>query len=290
MPIPTLVSVGDNCLDVYVDEGGFTVGGNALNVAQHWVRAGGDGHYVGAVGDDAEGLAVVAGLGGLATARATVHTLSGRTGVTLLSDVDGDRHLLHEDFGVGLEFDLSGTELARARASDIVHVVGLHPRLDLTRRLVDAGATVSVDLSTSHDLSAVLGVAIAFASLDSPEPDAAEDYAGRLLDAGAKEAVVTRGAHGAVAMGPARTAVHVPALPTRLVDTCGAGDAFIAAYTLARASGEDLRAACLAGASLASSTCEHRGGWPQPFRPVTRTLVERAAAAGIRLATPSHHD
>ena len=49
------VAVGDNCLDVYLTKDAMTVGGNALNVAVHWRRAGLDARYFGAVGRDGEG-------------------------------------------------------------------------------------------------------------------------------------------------------------------------------------------------------------------------------------------
>ena len=47
-----LVAVGDNCLDVYLTKDVMTVGGNALNVAAHWRKAGCAARYFGAVGQD----------------------------------------------------------------------------------------------------------------------------------------------------------------------------------------------------------------------------------------------
>ncbi len=47
---PTLIAVGDNCLDAYLSKGFVTVGGNALNVAVQWRRQGFNARYFGALG------------------------------------------------------------------------------------------------------------------------------------------------------------------------------------------------------------------------------------------------
>ena len=56
---PNLVAVGDNCLDVYLTKDVMTVGGNALNVAAHWRKAGCAARYFGAVGQDVEAAVIL---------------------------------------------------------------------------------------------------------------------------------------------------------------------------------------------------------------------------------------
>jgi len=66
MKIP-IATVGDNCIDRYLPPVDRTlVGGNAVNVAVNFSRAGYAASYFGAVGDDAEGVrtrTVLASLG-----------------------------------------------------------------------------------------------------------------------------------------------------------------------------------------------------------------------------------
>lgn len=73
------------------------------------------------------------------------------------------------------------------------------------------------------------------------------------VTAGASLAVCTLGAEGAVAVAADGTELRVPAVPTQVVDTNGAGDAFLAGVLDARLHGAGLRAALEAGARTAST-------------------------------------
>src|SRR5689334_23384481 len=86
-----LLAIGDNCLDVYLSKSCLTVGGNALNVAAHWCLAGLEPRYVGVVGPDPEGRAVLEELARLGLDPADVEVRPGDTAVTLLRDRMGDR-------------------------------------------------------------------------------------------------------------------------------------------------------------------------------------------------------
>ena len=112
------------------------------------------------------------------------------------------------------------------------------------------------------------------------EPEA--EYAAGLLQAGASLVAVTAGADGATAYGPAARA-HCPTEPVRVVDTVGAGDAFMAgllaglweAGRLAPAALAELGEAELGrvlrlAARVAALTCTRRGADP-PWR---REVIE----------------
>ncbi|MBN6192615.1 carbohydrate kinase family protein [Microbacterium sp. NPDC059771] len=83
--------------------------------------------------------------------------------------------------------------------------------------------------------------------LDSPV-----EFLRATVDAGAQLAVCTLGADGAVAIDADGTEVRVRAVPTTVVDTNGAGDAFLAGVLDARLGGAGLAAALEAGARTAS--------------------------------------
>jgi sugar/nucleoside kinase (ribokinase family) len=71
---------------------------------------------------------------------------------------------------------------------------------------------------------------------------------------GAKAAVCTLGAHGAVAVGPGQSVYRVPAQPVDvIVDTNGAGDAFMAGFLDATLAGEATQDALRAGAATAAT-------------------------------------
>jgi fructoselysine 6-kinase len=277
-----VLSIGDNCLDVYLEQDVYAVGGNALNVAVNWHRAGFASRYRGAVGNDLAAPLVLDGIAGAGLDTSTTSRRPGRTGVTFLGVHDGDRQLLLEEFGVGLEFGLTDAEVEEAARHDWVHVVGTGPEAALVPRLVAAGARVSVDLSTSHHLDDLPGVEIAFASGAETDLDASDELAARMLDAGARHAVVTRGPAGSISRGElGRHAVAATA--AEVVDTCGAGDRYIATFLHRHLRGAPVADAMTAAATDAASTCGHFGGWRQPLHKIPSWLRREAAAHDLIL-------
>jgi ribokinase len=110
----------------------------------------------------------------------------------------------------------------------------------------------------AHEAAALLGH-------EAGDEAQARAMAARLAgDAG--HAVITLGAAGAVLAGPAGTAA-VPGFHVPVVDTVGAGDAFVGALAVALAAGLDpagaVRAACAAGAA-ATTRRGAQDGLPRP--------------------------
>ena len=75
--------------------------------------------------------------------------------------------------------------------------------------------------------------------------------------------VITRGAHGALALDGGE-AVEIPAAPAgQVIDTTGAGDLFAAGFLVARARGHDLRHCLETGAIAAAEIISHFGARPE---------------------------
>ncbi len=256
--------MGDNCLDVYVNSDRTFVGGNALNVAVNWRRSGFDAHYYGAVGDDPAGDLVLDELERQGLDPSDVVRLPGLTGVTLIEMRDGDRLFAFEEFGVGAAWQPGDAVLSDASGAEWVHVQAPGLSHGVMGDLMAKGCPVSVDLSTFGTVEGFGGCAVAFASVPAGRHEARE-RALELLDHGARRAVVTSGAQGAIGIGP-EGEFRVPAVPTEVVDTCGAGDSFIAATIVELAAGAGLEAALREGAASAARTCGFVGGFPQEPR------------------------
>lgn len=257
----TLVAVGDNCLDVYFQTDETFVGGNALNVAVNWARAGLDARYVGAVGDDPAAPLIRAAVIDQGLAATDLDELRGPTGVTLIALDGAERRFVYEEFGVGALWQPPAETIAGISAADWVHLAGVQRSAGLVSELKARGATVSVDLSTFGDVDHIVGVDIAFAS--SPDSlDEATELGERIVAAGAAMAVVTAGAAGSVAVTSDRR-VRRSADAVDVVDTCGAGDSYIAGVIAASSAGANLDEAMRAGTAAASRTCGHRAGFPQ---------------------------
>ncbi|MCB1499944.1 MAG: fructoselysine 6-kinase [Bauldia sp.] len=259
-----VATLGDNCIDRYLAIGRSTVGGNAVNVAVHLARRGIPAAYYGAVGRDTDGERVIAALRASDVDIAGLRTQDGRTAYTDIAFGDGgERIIAHEDFGVCAGYRPDPAELDTMACLRHVHLGWLDDGDAARRTLLAAGASVSQDLSVTASSAGrhAAGLAIAFASA-GPDLGESEALVVRLLEEGAKLAVVTCGAAGSLASDGGPIA-RMDAMSVPVVDTLGAGDTFIAAFIAARFAGAGLVEALAAGRSAAAETCGHLGGFPQ---------------------------
>ncbi|MGR0221379.1 PfkB family carbohydrate kinase [Agromyces sp. ZXT2-6] len=258
-----VATVGDNTIDRYVgDESARYAGGNAYNVAAQLASRGGTVAYFGAVGADADARTIARGLHRAGVDPAGLVTLPGSTAVTTIRVDSGDRVFEREEFGVTADYFPSETQIERLAAARWVHI-GMLPRagelraqLRWRRTSRGRGPVVSQDCAVA---SGFTDLDVAFGSVG--EEGDAHAWADAALAAGAASAVVTRGARGAVATDGVDR-LEQPALPTRVVDTTGAGDAFIAGYIGACIDGLAAAPALERGARWAAAACRHLGGWP----------------------------
>ena len=263
-----LAAVGDNCIDRL--SGAVTselVGGNAVNVAVQAAGCGLRAAYAGAVGPagEAEGDRVVAALAARKVDTSLIARHDRPTSVTqILVGADGDRRIVHEDFGACAGWTPDPDTLAVLLRARHVHIGWLQDGGALRRALVAAGVPVSQDVTVNaapEDLG-VMGLTLAFASLPEAEAGQAEARAADLLAAGARGVVVTLGRQGSLALLDGHV-WRAKALPVEAVDTTGAGDAFIAGFLAARLRGADVPGALAAGHRIAARCCQHPGGFPQ---------------------------
>ncbi len=271
-----LVAVGDNCLDVYLTKDAMTVGGNALNVAAHWRKAGSDARYFGAVGTDVEGTVILEEVEKAGLAPGDVEIRDGQTAVTLLREKEGDRKFLLEDLGVGEDYMPAEQHYRALLSADWVHL-GTNSSAALLRRLVADRVKFSVDISTAHDRLSLEGVPMVFASGPDDSDAAVAPLAERLHRAGAQQVVVTCGSRGAFLRQADGAMLHAPATPVAVVDTCGAGDSFIAALLAGLAEKRPAVDALRVATAAASKTCLYVGGFPQATRRIPDWLLTKYA-------------
>lgn len=259
----TAAVVGDNTIDEYIGaEPALFVGGNALNVGAQLVAAGIPTAYFGAIGSDAFGRAVARGV---LRAGLTPEGLVTRPGATALTRIDvkpgGEREFVSEDFGVTANYVPRRAELALISCADWVHL-GMLAEADAVRAAIRTMGGRLPRLSQDGAVSrGFAGLDVAFGSVADPPEEEARAWARRAIAGGAALAVVTRGALGAMATDGSRW-WRQDAVPAEVVDTTGAGDAFIAGFIAARLGGAGVGTALAAGAQQAARACEHRGGWP----------------------------
>lgn len=290
-----VATVGDNTIDQYVgDESARYVGGNAYNVAAQLAGHGNRVAYFGAVGPDAHGRTIARGLPRAGIDPVGLVTMEGRTAVTTIRLRNGERSFENEDFGVTAEYFPSDAHLQRLATASWVHI-GMLPRADELRSRLAAmggrtdasgqGPVVSQDCAVASGFSAL---DVAFGSVG--ESGDARSWAVSALQRGARSAVVTRGAAGALACDGTHW-YEQPAIQTDVVDTTGAGDAFIAGFISARVGGLDVASSLDRAAHWAARACTHRGGWPLARSNATRaSALARSPGPDDAAAIPTYLD
>lgn len=259
-------AVGDNTIDEYVGTLSRSyVGGNALNVAVDLARAGNACRYSGAVGPDRAGARVRAALTAHGVRTDGLVVLPGHTSVSRIRvDATGDRSFEYEDFAVCAQYRPDEAELERLGRCGAVHI-GMLPAESaalVRRTLAGRGVLLSQDCAVTEGFDG-LGVAFCSAGEDVSH---ARLLAAQAVAGGAALAIVTCGAAGSIGHD-GRSWWQVPALPTNVVDTTGAGDSYIAGFLAARTAGADVAQSMRAGSRTAAETCAYEGAWPQETVP-----------------------
>ncbi|GAA1059969.1 sugar kinase [Agromyces bracchium] len=277
-------------------------GGAEGNVAIGLARLGAPVTWLGRVGDDglgtrvvrelrAEGVTVIAPTDAAATGLLIKETPApGRTAVTY-----------HRAGSAGSRLSPADLDLVDVGDFDLLHVTGITPALSATTHeaidaVVDlaraAGVPVSFDVNHRSTLwgdpaaasAAYRSIAaradLVFAGVDEAElvtgragTDASPaDLARAIAELGPVEVVVKLGEAGAIALVDGE--VHErAAVPVTVVDTVGAGDAFVAGYLAARLAGEDDDARLDLAVRTGAAACTHPGDW-EGF-PTRRELERR---------------
>ncbi|MFV0427008.1 MAG: PfkB family carbohydrate kinase [Beutenbergiaceae bacterium] len=257
---PRVACIGDVTIDRFRGRlRSDRIGGNALNAACWIAHSGGQAWLYSAVADDHEGRQTRDFLD-----RSGVHldglvTLPGSTPFTELTvGADGDRTIECEDYGTVADYHPGQAPDLPDRPFDIAHI-GYSPVAGRWRSVM-AGrvAWLSQDCGVSAGESQLQ---VAFHSRGQDLASVRAEFAEIAPDR-APIQVATCGASGALAWS-AGSEFYQPALAVDIVDTTGAGDAFMAGFLLAwYASPEDLQAALHAGVELAAQCCQRPGGTP----------------------------
>ena len=288
-----IVVAGEALIDVVVDREGDTTetpGGSPLNVAVGLARLDVPATLITQVGHDERGGLVVQHVTASGAEIVAVPPTSGRTS-TAVARLDANGLARYE---FDLEWDLPTQELPPCVALHVgslgtVLEPGRESVLDLVEQAVGREVFVSYDANlresfvedreqTLRDVTA-LGARCTLVKLSDEDaellaPDVDPDHLARTLLTGERTQLVllTRGADGATAFFEGEEISAVPR-QTEVVDTVGAGDAFMAA-TLAQladldafrqglpTSSSELERLVSGAVEVAAVTCERRGANP----------------------------
>ena len=197
---PSLLAVGDNVVDRYVEAGYMYPGGNAVNVAVHARRNGATSAYLGAVGTDRAGQVVLAALEEEGVDTTLTRQVDGPNAYADVRVVDGNRVFGGADVGIS-RFALGQDDLAAAAAFDVVHTGECSMVEEQLQDLADAARILSFDFSErpwDYVQTHAPKVSVAIWSMPGGDRASAEDRAARLRELGPSVVAITMGAGGAV--------------------------------------------------------------------------------------------
>jgi len=268
-----IIGIGDNVVDYYEHQGLMYPGGNALNVPVMCNRIGAtQSSYIGILGTDLAGKHVLESLKLEGIDVSHVRQVMGPNGEATVSLREGDRVFVGSTGGVQdlLTIRLSNDDLAFIREHDLLHTsVYSHIEGELKNIALD----ISFDFSTRRD-AAYLGrvcplISLAFFSGSDLASDECSSLMKQVSSYGVETVVITRGADGALCWQDGQTFSQPAVAVTQLVDTLGAGDAFIAGFLTARAEQRDIPACLRMAAETAAETCAYFGAFGRPLAKVT---------------------
>lgn len=249
---------------VVVDDLVTAGGGPAATAAVAAARLGRHVAFVGAVGDDEAGEAIVAGLEAEGVDTSGVARRHGRsaTSVVVVARSGATRAILHRP--------ADSSELSEAGWATIAAARWLHvdqagwPIVDDWWRARPSRPRLSVDAGNPIEGVSLTGVDLYVPTVSALRLRYGERSIEELLAAavaeGVETVVATDGARGATVAGSSVPLVHVPAFRGEVRSTLGAGDVFHGALLAALDRGFELRDAVEYASAVAVTSCEGLDG------------------------------
>lgn len=272
----SIICIGDNVADKFVDRGIMYPGGNALNVSVHAARLGMKSAYLGIYGTDDVAALNRAVLAELGVDDSHSRQVPGENGFACVQVQQGDRVFLGSNKG-----GVAKTTPWRFSSEDIDYIKGfdsIHTSVnsyidDELALLAGTGLPIAYDYSVKWTDALLEKTAkncrIGFFSCGHLGEGETRAVLAHALGCGMTLAVATRGAHGALCCWGDQCLTQ-PAIPVQVVDTMGAGDAFIAGFLCrltdlgaigAAPSADNLAQALRAGAEFAGVVCQQEGAF-----------------------------
>jgi len=269
-----ILGIGDNVADRYVRQQLMYPGGQAMNFAAVGRMLGAHAAFLGVFGNDEISDHNMSVLDELGVDRSRCRRYVGDNGFAFVDQHEGDRIFLGSNKGGALRehpLELGEDDIDYCKAFDWIHTSNNSYLDNKLPKLKMTGIPLSYDFSTSWrtrgDFEEICcGLELAFLSGDGDSAEALDGVADMMLSFGCKSAIITMGAGGALFRARGLS-LHEPAHKTEVLDTMGAGDAFLAGFvTCCPETGNSekrfiVEARMRAGAQAAAKTCRNFGAF-----------------------------
>lgn len=284
-----MCSIGDIVVDRYVDHDLWFPGGSAANVAVHSRRLGANAGFIGVFGSDAAGAFVRDALIGESVDVSQARFEDGPNAFTdVFLDPDGNRHFgLHSKPFTAVELDSRDEEYLQG--CDWLHTGHSSATEGLLETFANI-APVAFDFShSSFEYARPLLRHIRIAVFSRPGLSDLEcrEFVQSVGELGPSITVVTRGILPTIAWNGA---IAVQAVSeANVVDTLGAGDAFMAAFAVNVFSETPLERGLQLAAQYAAQACTHLGAFGHGQEARDGVLQPTRGDANLSVSLPGTH-
>lgn len=262
-----LAAVGSNCIDYYsnIEQGKAYPGGGPVNMAVYTVRLGGQASYIGPVGDDAYGEIMRKAVGEKGVDTSHLHTKPGKTAVSQVELVNGERVFGDYEEGVLTDYSLSPEDIDFICTHDAV-VCDLWGKVEgQFKELKERGVKTAFDCATRpEDPASQTAMPYAdylFFSTDDGDTPAVRALMKEYQSRGPKLVVAMLGEHGSLCFDGEQFYKFGIVPCDKLVDSMGAGDSYIAGFLFGIVEGLPIEQAMEKGAANATETLKYFGAW-----------------------------
>ncbi|MBS4218470.1 fructoselysine 6-kinase [Bacillus sp. FJAT-49711] len=258
-----IITVGDNCMDVYQPRGEAYPGGNPVNVAVFLKRLGARSAYIGWVGSDSYGEVMKNSISEKGVDVSHLSKKEGKTAISYVELVNNERCFGDYYEGVMADFILTREELdfigkhLLVHAGIYGHVEGYYPLFK------EMGVSTSFDFSDKldHHLVESLPKFVDYSFFSYTKDDSfIREYLMNINTLGSPIAVATLGENGSIAYD-GENFYTCCAVDSDVIDTMGAGDSFIAGFIYGRVKGLSITDCLDLGSKMAAETIRYFGAW-----------------------------
>lgn len=236
------IAMADNCIDVYYKLDRYYLTGNSIDFAMNYRDMGGDVTEMTILGNDVFAMALEERLKERGIALRALKTVDRPTGMATMDLVDGDKKHLHFEGNAMEEIELSEEDQEFVKRFDIVYAERWAKVHRYIKKLKQPGQIWVYDFSKRLELESndeiLPYLDYGFFSYDKDD-DYIRDYCIKASRKGAGTVIAMLGEYGSLAYDGKRF-YEMGAEKVPVVNTVGAGDSYIAAFTYGVSLGESL--------------------------------------------------
>lgn len=262
-----LAAVGSNCIDFYsnLDGGKAYPGGGPVNMAVYTLRMGGSASYIGPVGSDAYGRMMREAMAEKGVDVSHLHVRPGKTAVSQVELIDGERVFGDYQEGVLEAYTLSEADMDFICTHDVV-ICDLWGKVEGQYKALKArGMVTAFDCATRPEdrasQTAMPYTDYLFFSSDAGDTPALREQMKTYHAKGPRLVVAMIGEAGSLCYDGEAFHKYGIVPCEALVDTMGAGDSYIAGFLTGITEGLPIEEAMHKGAANASETLRYFGAW-----------------------------